>query len=458
MRVLLLNPPGERIYIRDYFCSKTTKSNYLYQPIDLVMMSGTLASEHDVQVMDCIAEGLSAEAAHQRIARWDPQVIISLVGSVSWEEDRIFLADEHARGRRILASGDILREDSVTRLAEEPWLEAAIMAFATADPIHYLRGDVANIEDMTLRGPDGQPRRHNPVPQRGSYSLPMPRHDLFPTRGYRFSFARRPGFATLLTDWGCPYPCTFCVMGTLGFKTRAVDAVLEEIDALRAAGRRELFFLDQTFGVVKDRGLALCDALAARGDLSWTAYTRPDVATDAMLEAMKRGGCHTVIMGVESPDDAQLRAYRKGYTTDVVREAFRRARRHRLRTVGTFVIGHPDEGPDTLERTLRYAIELDMDYMSLNMAVPRFGTPFRREILAAGLASAGDLVMDQGGADAFLDTRHLDRAAMLRAKQRMIRRFYLRPRYLARRLSGVGSLYELRAQVREGLALLRRNV
>ena len=35
MRVLLLNPPGERIYIRDYFCSKTTKSNYLFHPMFL---------------------------------------------------------------------------------------------------------------------------------------------------------------------------------------------------------------------------------------------------------------------------------------------------------------------------------------------------------------------------------------------------------------------------------------
>ena len=44
MRVLLLNPPGERTYIRDYFCSKTTKSNYLFHPIDLVVLSGTLAA------------------------------------------------------------------------------------------------------------------------------------------------------------------------------------------------------------------------------------------------------------------------------------------------------------------------------------------------------------------------------------------------------------------------------
>ena len=45
MRVLLLNPPGRGIYIRDYFCSKTTKSNYLFHPIDLVMLSGTVASQ-----------------------------------------------------------------------------------------------------------------------------------------------------------------------------------------------------------------------------------------------------------------------------------------------------------------------------------------------------------------------------------------------------------------------------
>jgi hypothetical protein len=41
------------------------------------------------------------------------------------------------------------------------------------------------------------------------------------------------------------------VIGTLGFQTRPVQDVLEELDHLRARGVRELFFMDQTFGVVK---------------------------------------------------------------------------------------------------------------------------------------------------------------------------------------------------------------
>ena len=48
MRVLLLNPPGREVYVRDYFCSKTTKSNYNFHPVDLLALSGTIAREHEV--------------------------------------------------------------------------------------------------------------------------------------------------------------------------------------------------------------------------------------------------------------------------------------------------------------------------------------------------------------------------------------------------------------------------
>src|SRR5262245_65093697 len=94
-RVLLLNPPGRDLYIRDYFCSKTTKSNYLFHPIDLLALSGTLASRHETRVIDAIAERLSPPRAHARIDALAPEAIVSLVGSVSWPEDREFLAEEH---------------------------------------------------------------------------------------------------------------------------------------------------------------------------------------------------------------------------------------------------------------------------------------------------------------------------------------------------------------------------
>jgi hypothetical protein len=139
MRVLLLNPPGERIYIRDYLCSKTSKASYVYHPIDLVVLSGTLAAEHEVHVLDCIAERLSVARAHSRIERIAPEVIVSLVASVSWPEDRAFLAAEAARGRRVLVLGDLLhgRAGSARRGA---LIEAALHVFVNRDACAISRG------------------------------------------------------------------------------------------------------------------------------------------------------------------------------------------------------------------------------------------------------------------------------------------------------------------------------
>lgn len=457
MKVLLLNPPGERTYIRDYFCSKTTKSNYLFHPIDLVVLSGTLHAHHATTVLDCMAERLDAASAARRIDEIAPDVIVSLVGSVSWREDKAFLAAQARRGRRVVVIGDVLHERSTDRLAQEPWIEAALHEFATQDVVHYLAGDLERVESMTLRRADGTAERVQRGARKGEYRVPMPRHELFPRHGYHFSFAKREPFATVLTDYGCPYPCTFCVIGTLGFKQRPIDDVLEEIDHLRAQGITEIFFMDQTFGVVKKRGLELCRALEERGDLSWTTFCRPDTADDELCAAMKRAGCHTVILGVESADDKVLAAYKKGYVAEVVRDGFARVHRHGLRSVGTFIVGLPEESEESIARTLDLALELDMDFMSLNMAVPRFGTPFRARAVELGLADPDDLVMDQGGADAFLPTKTLDRERMVALKKSMIRRFYLRPKYLWRRLTSVRTAQELKGQVREGLALLRQN-
>jgi len=122
------------------------------------------------------------------------------------------------------------------------------------------------------------------------------------------------------------------------------------------------------------------------------------------------------------------------------------------------VLGLPEETEQSLRATLDLALDLELDFMSLNVAVPRFGTPFRRRAVDLGLCDPADLVMDQGGEQAFLPTRTLDREQVVELKREMIRRFYLRPGYLARRLTSAKSLWELGAQAREGLALLRRNV
>ncbi len=438
-RVLLLNPPGERVYIRDYFCSKTTKSNYLFHPIDLVVLSGIVGSRHEVRVLDAMAERLDVARSLERVRSLAPDVVIALVGSVSWSEDREFLAAVAANGARVLAIGDVLQEDAPARLAEEPWLEAALHDFTSDDVLRYLDGARDELSTMSVRGastPRANARRH------GTFRVPLPRHELFPREGYRFSFAAR--------SRPCDYLSTFCVIALDPSPVRSRRGRARS----RARGMREVFFLDQTFGLSPAMKRAGLSARRSPGRRSRGRIPRDD----ELLAAMKRAGCHTLILGVESADDALLARYRKGYTTAGVRTGVERVRRHGLRTVGTFIVGLPEESEASLENTLRFALELELDFMSLNMAVPRFSTPFRGEALARGLTERDALVMDQGGEEAFLETHTLDRERMLALKKSMVRRFYLRPGYLWRRLRGVRTWHELGSQVREGFALLGRNV
>ena len=87
-KILLLNPPGKYLYVRDYFCSKISKADYINAPIDLVMISGVLnTGEFDLKVIDAVAEkkaGLAAEELEGafRVIHHANERMISLVNDL----------------------------------------------------------------------------------------------------------------------------------------------------------------------------------------------------------------------------------------------------------------------------------------------------------------------------------------------------------------------------------------
>ena len=87
-KILLLNPPGKHLYVRDYFCSKISKADYINAPIDLVMLSGVLnTGEFEIILLDAIVEKLSVSHTLTKIKEINPQYIIALIGSASITED-----------------------------------------------------------------------------------------------------------------------------------------------------------------------------------------------------------------------------------------------------------------------------------------------------------------------------------------------------------------------------------
>jgi len=454
-RAVLLNPPGPHIYLRDYFCSKVSKANYCDHPLDLLMLSGTLSRRYEVHLLDGIAERLSARGALRRLKHLAPAVIVFLAGAASWETDQPFLRRAKAlTGAVMIGIADLFYQHGEESLARQPWLDAVLYDFSSDAVLDYLSGATAPLENVVYRR-GGTIIGGPAVRTRGTITPALPRHDLFVNRRYTFPFIRRMPFGTLLSEYGCVYRCPFCINGLLGYKPRALGNVEAELEVLARMGVRDLWIRDQTFGASRQRAAALC-RLLRRGRFGWTCYSRADVLDEALIRSMRRAGCHTIMMGVESGDDEVLARYKPGLTRRRVGQVFASCRRHGVATVASFMIGFPEEGPEEIQRTIDLALSLGCDFASFNLVVPRAGTALREQALREGLIGADEVVVDQSGTRPSMATKQLSKETLLAWRQRAERRFYCRPGYIFRRLAALRSSDELRMVLRNGLAVLRR--
>lgn len=454
--VVLLNPPGRRPYLRDYYCSKVSKANYYTPPIDLLMQSGQLKADFTTHIIDAIAERITADECRKRVISVDPIAVFFVTGAVSWEEDFAFIDTLKPLTRaRFIASGDILMEHGSHALENLPSLDAILLDFTVPDLARFLKGERSGLHNILFRGGEmgvaGDEKR-----EQGLYSIPIPEHHKFPLHRYRLPYLMYHPFATVLSDYGCPYNCTFCIMGTLSHKKRTISNLLEELDLLKRMKIPELFFIDQTFTADRRRITELCVEMIEREyGFVWSCWTRADLVDDELLEIMKEAGCHTIQFGIESSRDETLSVVQKDMQVSQVEQAFRACRRQGIRTLGTFIIGLEGETREDVLRDVEFAKKLDCDYVSFNTLVPRSRTIFRREALADGAIRGEMKVMDQSGKETIMDVGTFKGKEIHAMQSLAIRRFYLRPAYLAKMIIGARTAYQLKSNIIDGLFLLK---
>ena len=464
-KILFLNPPGRRVYLRDYFCSKVSQADYINHPIDFVYLSGFLKESYDLTLIDAIVENLNVSRCLKKIQQIQPDIIVGLIGSVSYAEDVPFYKQVSKQLRaELILIGDILIERREERLQNMPFVNAFLHDFSTDDLLKYLqkkRDDLDGLKNMTIRAEATVYPAPIERPKGQQLKLPVPEHRLFLNKGYRYPFVRHRQFATLMTEFGCPYRCTFCIMSTLGWKIRTVENVMTELDLLSSLNIRELFFIDQTFGIQKDRAQELLQNMArSRYGFGWVCFSRPDILDEQSLTWMKAAGCHTIILGLESGSQQILDAVKKDYTKEEVKAGFQLCTSHGIRTVATVILGLPEESQDTFEETMDFLKELDPDFASFNVAVPRMGTPIRETALELGLIDHDFQIMDQSGHEVAMPTMTLSRQQIAAIKRRAIRDFYFNFRYFRKRLDQLtfpknGAWNDLKIQLRQGWSLLR---
>ncbi len=195
----------------------------------------------------------------------------------------------------------------------------------------------------------------------------------------------------IITSRGCPFSCTFCATDNRQVRYRSIDHVLREIRHVRATfGTVHFTLKDDSFTVDKKRVAEFCAALTHEGlRIGWECNTRVDLVTEEMLRTMKRAGCNSVKVGIESGSEQVLRRMNKRITLDQIRAAARLFREVGIHWTGYFLIGTPGESLEDIGRTLALMYEVRPDFAAIGVYEPFPETVMFHEGIRRGLVKPG---------------------------------------------------------------------
>ena len=251
-------------------------------------------------------------------------------------------------------------------------------------------------------------------------------------RRYNVPFLLHP-YVSLYTTRGCPAQCTFCLWPqTLSghpWRKRSSDDVAREMAKAKEYWPyvKEFFFDDDTFNIQKARTIELCAKLKPLG-LTWSCTSR--VTTDyETLKAMKDAGCRLLIVGYESGDQQILKNIKKGATIERARQFTKDCHKLGLVVHGDFILGLPGETRETINNTINFAKELDVETIQVSVAHAYPGTELYEYAMKNGFMVADNKMVDEGGHQlAHIQYPGLPADEILDSVHRFYDEYYFRPK------------------------------
>jgi len=349
----------------------------------------------------------------------NPNILIGFVGA------KVAVQPEES----LAASADI---DFVAR--EE--YDFTILEVAEGKPL-------AEVDGITWRAPDGSfVRNKNRATIEDMDVLPMVspvyKRDLTIEK-YFGGYLRHP-YVSFYTGRGCKSRCTFCLwpqtIAGHNYRFRSIPKVIEEVEyILREMPEvKEIFFDDDTLTDVHDRVEDLARALGELGfgkpgfKVSWSCNAKANVPRKT-LEVLKANGLRLLLVGYESGNQKILHNIKKGVLVNVARQFTKDCHELGIVIHGTFILGLPGETLETIEETIRYAIEINPHTMQVSLAAPYPGTFLYNQAVENGWFDGSDHLLTDGGTQiAQLSYPHLSSEVIFDKVEEMYKRFYFRPR------------------------------
>jgi uncharacterized radical SAM superfamily protein len=454
-RVLLLAPPGDKVYLRDLYCSSTPKAAYYWPPSDLIIQSGILRHDFELHVIDAIAERMSYTECTKNIVVLKPDAIISLSSSISLTRDIPFLRTIKEKTSCILImSGDIFYFEPMLTIQKFKFIDAIMLNYTTNDTLKYLKNDFKNLKNFCYRKGDDIVLTGKETKKHYTYQTPL--LDSFPSNKYSMPYMRRKPLGCVNTNYGCPSKCTFCSQCLIPFASRDIENVIDELKYLESKGIKELVVKDYTFNIGTERTKNILRRMIEEHfNFTWTCFMRANNVDEEMVRLLKKSGCHTIMFGVESGNDNVLDDIRKGITKKETREAFDICHKLKVRTLAHFILGFPQDTPQTVNETIEFSKEIKCTFAAFNLYVPRVGSEERKKVIGRGIDDDVSK-LDSSGKNVESYTKHITTDTLINFRRQAIAGFYLSPIRIFNIIKAIRTPYEALTMFKNFATMVRK--
>ncbi|MBT4165922.1 B12-binding domain-containing radical SAM protein [archaeon] len=197
-------------------------------------------------------------------------------------------------------------------------------------------------------------------------------------------------FAMIGFNRGCEGGCKFCgvrdYMG-IGVRSREIKDFLNEMEYLhKERGVKHFEISDDDFARYHDKSMEVLQGIIDKKlNITWASNNGLIVRTlsDDLLEKMRDSGCIGFKVGIESGNEEMLREVRKPGTLEIFREFSKNIRKYpEMFVVDYYIVGFPNETFGKMIETLKFSIEMDLDWSGFSVYQPNvnyFGDEEERE-------------------------------------------------------------------------------
>ncbi len=173
---------------------------------------------------------------------------------------------------------------------------------------------------------------------------------------------------------GCPFKCNFCLVPRFfnKFETRPISHIVDELKHLKSHGVEWVELHSDNLTHNREFAIQLFEAIAPL-KMSFYGETTVLIARDEeLLSAAKKAGFKAVLLGIETPSEAALKAQKKGFVKpDKMKEYINKIRQYGIEVWGDFLFGFDEHDTSIFEQTQRFVKEIKVDKV-----IPHYMIPF----------------------------------------------------------------------------------